>query len=106
MEPIHAIGSDLVRRTTRDAGGHREAVVDAALRGSDRGATGAPGARGAERVGIRLGDDVVHEKFGEGVVIDLQGDGDKAEVRVRFVDAGEKWLLLAWAPLRRIDPTA
>ena len=40
-----------------------------------------------------------HEKFGEGVIVDMRGDGDKAEATVRFRDAGEKTLLLAWAPL-------
>jgi DNA helicase-2/ATP-dependent DNA helicase PcrA len=60
------------------------------------------GARGAEGAGLRVGDDVAHEKFGEGVILDLRGEGDKAEVRVRFRDAGEKQLLLAWAPLRKL----
>ncbi len=43
-----------------------------------------------------------HNKFGEGVIVDLKGDGDKAEARVRFRDVGEKWLLLAWSPLERV----
>lgn len=59
------------------------------------------GARGAERVGLRIGDDVTHEKFGEGVILDLRGEGDRAEARVRFRGVGEKTLLLAWAPLTR-----
>jgi DNA helicase-2/ATP-dependent DNA helicase PcrA len=60
------------------------------------------GASGAETLGLRVGDDVAHDKFGEGVIIDLQGQGDKAEVTVRFRDVGEKRLLLAWAPLRKL----
>jgi DNA helicase-2/ATP-dependent DNA helicase PcrA len=51
---------------------------------------------------LRVGDDVVHEKFGEGVIIDIEGNGDKAEARVRFRDVGEKTLLLSWAPLNRV----
>ena len=54
--------------------------------------------RGAEQLGLHVGDDVTHEKFGEGVILDVIGDGDKAEAVVRFRDAGEKRLLLAWAP--------
>jgi hypothetical protein len=30
------------------------------------------------------------------------GSGDKAEARVRFPGVGEKQLLLAWAPLKKI----
>jgi len=44
---------------------------------------------------------VVHGKWGEGVVIDLQGSGDKTEIRVNFPAVGEKTLLLAWAPLKK-----
>jgi DNA helicase-2/ATP-dependent DNA helicase PcrA len=60
------------------------------------------GARGAEHLGLKVGDDVRHEKFGDGVIVDIEGTGDKAEAVVRFPDAGEKRLLLAWAPLQRI----
>jgi len=45
---------------------------------------------------------VVHDKFGEGVIIDLEGTGDKAEAVVNFPDAGEKRLLLAWAPVKKV----
>ena len=61
------------------------------------------GSRGAEQLGLRVGDDVRHEKFGEGVILDIIGSGDKAEAVVRFPDAGEKRLLLEWAPLTRIN---
>ena len=52
------------------------------------------GARGAEQLGLRIGDDVTHDKFGDGVIVDITGTGDKAEARVRFRDVGEKTLLL------------
>jgi DNA helicase-2/ATP-dependent DNA helicase PcrA len=76
---------------------HREAVAEAAM----SGAYAPTGAHGAERLGLRVGDDVNHATFGEGVVIELFGDGDRAEAVVHFRDAGEKRLLLAWAPLEK-----
>ena len=57
---------------------------------------------GAEQLGLRVGDDVRHEKFGDGVIVDIEGSGDKAEAVVRFRDFGEKRLLLVWAPLQRV----
>ena len=77
---------------------HREAVAEAAMR-VDRNPSGA---RGADQIGLRMGDDVTHEKFGEGVIVNLRGEGDKTEATVRFRDVGEKTLLLAWAPLTKI----
>ena len=71
--------------------------------GAAASATGTGGSRGAEQLGLHVGDDVTHEKFGEGVILDVIGDGDKAEAVVRFRDAGEKRLLLAWAPLQRVN---
>ncbi|MCZ7527523.1 MAG: DNA helicase PcrA [Acidimicrobiia bacterium] len=104
-ELVRAVGDDPGRR--RSAGSHREAVVTAALRRSGDGArptapAGPAGARGAERIGLKIGDDVAHDKFGEGVVIEIAGDGDKAEAVVRFREVGEKRLLLAWSPLQRL----
>ncbi len=58
---------------------------------------------GADQLGLRTGDGVRHPKFGDGVILDLRGAGDKTEATVRFPDIGaEKVLLLAWAPLEKI----
>jgi DNA helicase-2/ATP-dependent DNA helicase PcrA len=56
---------------------------------------------GAEALDLRTGETVVHAKWGEGVVIDLRGVGDKAEATVRFPGVGDKHLLLHLAPLKR-----
>ncbi len=64
------------------------------------GGSGSPAPSGV-RPSFKLGDDVVHDRFGEGVVVDIEGRGDKAEALVRFVGGDERRLLLAWAPLRR-----
>jgi DNA helicase-2/ATP-dependent DNA helicase PcrA len=77
----------------------RASIVDSVMRG--RGATPAR-TSGAENLGLRVGDDVMHGKWGEGVVLEVIGDGDKAEGIVRFAGVGEKRLLLAWAPLKKI----
>jgi DNA helicase II / ATP-dependent DNA helicase PcrA len=90
----------------RDPAEHRRAVAEAAMRPLPQAPSGVVsgpvGARGAEGMGLRVGDDVSHEKFGEGVVLELAGEGDKAEAVVHFRDAGEKRLLLAWAPLAKV----
>ena len=52
---------------------------------------------------FKVGDDVLHRKWGEGVILDLRGAGDKAEAVIRFPSVGEKTLLLAWAPLERVS---
>jgi DNA helicase-2/ATP-dependent DNA helicase PcrA len=61
-----------------------------------------PVKHGAEVLGLRVGDDVRHAKWGEGVILDIEGQGDKAEATVRFPAFGEKRLLLSWAPLEKV----
>ncbi|MFZ9175415.1 MAG: DNA helicase UvrD, partial [Ilumatobacteraceae bacterium] len=46
--------------------------------------------------------DVVHPTFGEGVIIDIRGEGEKAEATIRFSLVGTKHLSLAWAPLKAV----
>ncbi len=52
---------------------------------------------------ISAGETVVHDKWGEGVVLTVSGSGTDAEATVSFQDAGEKRLLVAYAPLRRLS---
>ncbi len=77
-------------------GAGRERIVDAALRART------PERTGAEELGLKVGDDVRHKVFGEGVILDLSGRPGKTEALVRFRDAGEKRLLLSWAPLEKV----
>jgi DNA helicase-2/ATP-dependent DNA helicase PcrA len=49
-----------------------------------------------------VGDDVRHRKWGDGVVLDVSGAGDKAEALIRFPSVGEKRLLLCWTPLDKV----
>jgi hypothetical protein len=39
--------------------------------------------------GLHTGDDVRHAKFGDGVIIMIEGEGDKAEAVAALPDAGE-----------------
>ncbi|MGB2816562.1 MAG: UvrD-helicase domain-containing protein [Burkholderiaceae bacterium] len=62
----------------------------------------APGAtlsRAQPTHGFRVGQSVRHAKFGEGVIVNLEGSGDDARVQVNFGVHGVKWLLLAVAKL-------
>ena len=77
----------------------REAQVERSLRSAPP-ASGA-GLGAAE---VSVGADVRHAAWGTGVVIDLSGSGEDTEVTVRFPDAGEKRLLLAWARLEKVAP--
>jgi len=63
----------------------------------------APTKSDAHELGIHVGDDVRHTKWGDGVVMDLRGEGDKCEATVHFRTVGEKQLLLSWAPLEKVD---
>lgn len=51
------------------------------------------------KTGLNLGQRVVHAKFGEGTVLNLEGQGSHARVQVNFEQAGSKWLVLAYANL-------
>jgi DNA helicase-2/ATP-dependent DNA helicase PcrA len=49
--------------------------------------------------GISLGQRVNHSIFGEGVVLNFEGQGKSARVQVNFDSEGSKWLVLAYAKL-------
>jgi DNA helicase-2/ATP-dependent DNA helicase PcrA len=55
-------------------------------------------APGAE-MGVRLGQRVRHGKFGDGVILNCEGQGAHARVEVNFENAGTKWLVLSYANL-------
>ena len=51
------------------------------------------------KVGYRLGQRVLHKKFGEGVVLQSEGSGTQARVQINFENIGLKWLVLSYANL-------
>ena len=48
---------------------------------------------------FQLGQRVRHMKFGEGVVLNCEGQGSHARVQVNFSEQGAKWLVVAYANL-------
>ena len=60
------------------------------------GSTGKPADSG---MGVRLGQRVRHGKFGDGVILNYEGQGAHARVEVNFETAGTKWLVLSYANL-------
>lgn len=49
--------------------------------------------------GFRVGQNVMHAKFGSGVIVQAEGRGNDARVQVNFRNEGLKWLALEYAKL-------
>ncbi len=52
--------------------------------------------------GFTLGQRVLHQKFGEGTILNYEGSGDHGRVQVHFDELGSKWLMLAYAKLEKL----
>ena len=52
--------------------------------------------------GMRMGQRVMHGKYGEGVVLQFEGGGDRAKVQINFSE-GAKWLMVGYANLQILD---
>ena len=66
-------------------------------------ANGGRAAAGNEGSGLRVGQRVAHPRFGEGVILQADGAGERTRVKVRFERAGSKWLMLTLANLKPLD---
>ena len=107
---LREVPSELVEEVR--LGGHRASPRAGESRWPRRGggrwgggfAPGEAAASGlaAEDHAFALGQRVRHGKFGEGVVLSLEGDGAHARVHVNFAAAGAKWLGVAYANLEAI----
>lgn len=51
---------------------------------------------------VEVGERVVHQKFGEGEVLSVEGEGDGMRAVVRFDNSGEKTLILKFARMKKI----
>ena len=56
----------------------------------------------AEIQGLVIGCRVTHAKFGEGVVLQFEGSGERAKVQINF-DVGAKWLMASVANLEVVS---
>lgn len=54
-----------------------------------------------ENTGFKLGQRVLHDKFGEGTVLNYEGTGPQSRIQVNFDELGSKWLVTAYA---RLEP--
>ncbi len=52
--------------------------------------------------GLKLGQRVRHQKFGDGVVLSVEGQGSNARVQVNFERQGTKWLMMGYANLETV----
>ena len=52
---------------------------------------------------MRMGSRVRHSKFGDGVVLNFEGNGPHARIQVNFERQGTKWLMLSYANLVRVE---
>lgn len=49
--------------------------------------------------GFKIGQRVVHKKFGEGVILNFEGSGDHMRLQIKFDQVGMKWLVASFAQL-------
>ncbi|WP_025823595.1 DNA helicase II [Shewanella marina] len=52
--------------------------------------------------GFKVGQRVLHPKFGEGNITNFEGSGPQARVQVSFIDYGSKWLVVSYARLEAV----
>jgi len=69
--------------------------------GSGPGGAGKAVSLGAHDSGFRVGQNVSHARFGQGVIVALEGSGEDARAQIHFKRDGVKWLALAIA---KIEP--
>ncbi|MCC5917839.1 MAG: UvrD-helicase domain-containing protein [Cryomorphaceae bacterium] len=55
-----------------------------------------------DTVTLKPNERVIHEKFGRGLVISVEGTGPNAKATIRFEKAGEKTLLMKFARVRKL----
>jgi DNA helicase-2/ATP-dependent DNA helicase PcrA len=87
-------------RKTGDPEPHR-LITRANQSAGPRAAKGAAPAGDGPILDLKPGDGVIHTTFGPGEVLSVEGEGPKTVAKVKFASAGEKRLLLRYAPLSK-----
>ncbi|MEN7341653.1 MAG: DNA helicase II [Pseudomonadota bacterium] len=86
---ISEIPKTLIEEIRPRAGLSRPMAVDRPARRSNA----------IESPAVQLGSVVRHERFGEGVILNCEGQGAHTKILVNFETAGTKWLVLNYANL-------
>ncbi|QTD46719.1 UvrD-helicase domain-containing protein [Ottowia testudinis] len=85
------------------AGGARPAWGNSGIHSNFSAPAALPARKTEPSHGIAAGQQVFHNKFGEGKVLSVQGEGDDARAQVSFGRHGVKWLALAVAKLTVVE---
>ncbi|MGQ0523832.1 MAG: UvrD-helicase domain-containing protein [Betaproteobacteria bacterium] len=96
------IPENLMRRLNarpRDRGFRMEDRARGAAIASQNAFASAPFLDAQTSMPWRIGQNVVHPKFGTGVIVGAEGRGAEARVQVNFRNNGLKWLVLEYAKL-------
>ena len=96
----HSLGGNEPWRDSRRLSGSRSVDRDSDVGRADVAAVQAA-ARFDRGVPWRIGQTVAHARFGEGVIVGIEGQGADARVQINFGRQGVKWLALSVA---RLDP--
>jgi len=81
---------------------NKSAWDDAVLIGGTDNAIAQKFNKAATGAGWRIGESVAHAKFGEGVIVNIEGSGNNARAQINFGSAGMKVLDLSIAKLDRV----
>ena len=95
---VREIPKSLIEEVRLKTAISRPAIGGARL-GSKNPSSNLDGSVDVPQTNLALGQRVTHGKFGEGVVLNYEGQGNNARVQVNFDDAGSKWLVLSYAKL-------
>lgn len=55
-----------------------------------------------EETGLHVGQRVKHAKFGRGIILNYEGQGEHARLQIKFDQHGTKWLVASYAKLETI----